>query len=193
MSILTGMDLWDRIDPLAEELGVKVEARRKWREREIVPAHLHLKLLRLAPERGVLVLVVVAGDVSVELDEELGDKRGIEALRPVLLALRGPGPAGEEGLLAQELIDQGSEEALDLSLVMRGVGRERDRNEAEQLSHLSERLGEEVAAVVEVEPFGDAAEGPPLGVAFDRGVEAGDDACRVPLQAERVARDGPRC
>ena len=53
MSILTGMDLWDRIDPLAEELGVKVEARRKWRQREIVPAHLHLKLLRLAPERGI--------------------------------------------------------------------------------------------------------------------------------------------
>ena len=53
MSILAGMDLWDRIDPLAAELGVSVEARRKWRERGIVPSRLHLKMLRLAPERGV--------------------------------------------------------------------------------------------------------------------------------------------
>ncbi len=53
MSILGFMDFWERIDPLAAELGVSVEARRKWRERAIVPAYLHLKLLRLAPEREI--------------------------------------------------------------------------------------------------------------------------------------------
>ncbi len=50
---MAAMNFWDRIDPLAEELGVSDEARRKWREREAVPGTWHLPLMRLAREQGV--------------------------------------------------------------------------------------------------------------------------------------------
>lgn len=53
LSIMPAMDFWDRIDPLAEELGVSGEARRKWRKRETVPGGWHLLLLDKARKRGV--------------------------------------------------------------------------------------------------------------------------------------------
>ena len=47
------MNIWDRIDPLAAELRVSTEARRKWRERGRVPGGWHLQLKALALKRGV--------------------------------------------------------------------------------------------------------------------------------------------
>ncbi len=45
--------IWNRIDPLATELGVKADARRKWRERGKIPGDWHLLLLKMAVKYGV--------------------------------------------------------------------------------------------------------------------------------------------
>ena len=47
------MDVFEKVTPLASELGVKADALRKWRERRTVPGVWHLLLLDKARERGV--------------------------------------------------------------------------------------------------------------------------------------------
>jgi len=46
------MDTWNIIDTCGEELGVKAEARRKWRERG-VPGKWHLALIQKARDNGM--------------------------------------------------------------------------------------------------------------------------------------------
>lgn len=43
---------WETIDALADDLGIKSEARRKWRERGQVPYRWRIPLLKLAVETG---------------------------------------------------------------------------------------------------------------------------------------------